>query len=123
MANEEAEETNESNWSEVCENLRSEIGEAAFQSWIKPMTVRSVADGAARLSVPTRFMRDWAVAHYLDKLGMLWNAIDATVHTVEILIQPELSSQEGSKKHLLQLPLKQPRLLPSAWPQREPPAV
>ena len=98
MANEEAEGTNESNWTEVCENLRSEIGEAAFQSWIKPMTVRSVVGGAARLSVPTRFMRDWAVAHYLDKLGSLWNAIDASVHTVEVLIQPELSLQEGVKK-------------------------
>ena len=75
MTNEEAQGSNESNWSEVCENLRSEIGEAAFQSWIKPMRVRSVPSGAARLSVPTRFMRDWAVAHYLDRLGNLWNAI------------------------------------------------
>jgi chromosomal replication initiator protein len=98
MVNKEAEGTNESNWLEVCENLRSEIGEAAFQSWIKPMTVRSVVGGAARLSVPTRFMRDWAVAHYLDKLGILWKAIDASVHTVEVLIQPELSSQERVKK-------------------------
>ena len=106
MANEEAEGTDESNWSEVCENLRSEIGEAAFQSWIKPMTVRSVVDGAARLSVPTRFMRDWAVAHYLDKLGILWNSIDASVHTVEVLIQR-------------QPPLKQLRPLPSAWPQQK----
>jgi chromosomal replication initiator protein len=98
MTNEEAQGSNESNWLEVCKNLRSEIGEAAFQSWIKPMTVRSVTDGAARLSVPTRFMHDWAVAHYLDRLGNLWNAIDGSVHTVEVSIQPELSSEGGNKK-------------------------
>ena len=98
MANKEVTGSNESNWLEVCENLRSEIGEAAFQSWIKPMTVRSVDDGAAQLSVPTRFMRDWAVAHYLDRLRILWNAIDGSVHSVEVLIQPELSTQEGFKK-------------------------
>ena len=97
MTKEEAQGANESNWLEVCKNLRSEIGEAAFQSWIKPMKVRSVTDGSARLSVPTRFMRDWAVAHYLDRLGTLWNSIDGSVHTVEVSIQPELSSEEKNK--------------------------
>ena len=99
MTNEEAVGSNEGNWLEVCENLRSEIGEAAFQSWIKPMTVRGVIDGAARLSVPTRFMRDWAVAHYLDRLGVLWNAIDTSVHSVEVSIQPELSAKPPEDKN------------------------
>jgi chromosomal replication initiator protein len=101
MMNEEAVGSNKRIWLEVCENLRSEIGEAAFQSWVKPMTVRGVIDGAARLSVPTRFMRDWAIAHYVDRLGVLWNAIDASVHSVEVSIQPERfskPSEEASKK-------------------------
>jgi len=95
MTNEEAVGSDEGVWLEVCENLRSEIGEAAFQSWVKPMTVRGVVDGAARLSVPTRFMRDWAIAHYVDRLGVLWNAIDASVHSVEVSIQPERSSKSS----------------------------
>jgi chromosomal replication initiator protein len=101
MTNETAVGSNEGNWLVVCENLGSEIGEAAFQSWIKPMTVRGVIDGVARLSVPTRFMRDWAVAHYSDRLSVLWNAIDSSVHSVEVSIQPVMfskSSEEGTKK-------------------------
>ena len=101
MAKEETAGSSEGNWLEVCENLRSEIGEAAFQSWVRPMTVRGIVDGAVRLSVPTRFMRDWAIAHYVDRLSVLWNAVDSSIHSVEVSIQPENSSDnsdESTKK-------------------------
>ena len=39
-------------WASVCGRLRMEIGEAAYQSWVKPMTVRGVRDGQVRISVP-----------------------------------------------------------------------
>ena len=44
-------------WDRVCGRMRTEIGEAAYRSWVAPMTVRGVHDGLARISVPTRFMR------------------------------------------------------------------
>ncbi len=78
-------------WVQVCENLRGEIGEAAFQSWVKPMAVREIVDGVVRIAVPTRFMRDWVVAHYADRLGVLWNGIDASVATVDIFVQSDHS--------------------------------
>jgi chromosomal replication initiator protein len=89
MTNETIGDLHEDSWRQVCENLRSEIGEAAYQSWVKPMTLRAVAGGAARVSVPTRFMRDWVIAHYVDRLGDLWNALDGAIDCVEISIQPE----------------------------------
>ena len=76
-------------WDKVSGLLRTEIGEAAYQSWLKPMTVREVRDGEVRISVPTRFMRDWIVAHYVDRLSTLWNGEDPGVHTVDIYVQPE----------------------------------
>ncbi|NQU56603.1 MAG: chromosomal replication initiator protein DnaA, partial [Rhodospirillales bacterium] len=100
MTNEVIGDLHEENWRQVCESLRSEIGEAAYQSWVKPMIIRGVADGAARVSVPTRFMRDWVVAHYVERLGAIWNAIDAAIDCVDISIQPERSlkaSGEDSK--------------------------
>ncbi|MDH3335407.1 MAG: chromosomal replication initiator protein DnaA, partial [Rhodospirillaceae bacterium] len=44
-------------WTSVLSSMRSEIGEAAFDSWLKPMTVRDVTDDSVLISVPTRFMR------------------------------------------------------------------
>jgi len=78
-----------SSWGQVCENLRGEIGEAAFQSWVKPMAVREIVNGAARIAVPTRFMRDWVVAHYADRLGALWNGVDSSVGSVDIFVQSD----------------------------------
>ncbi|MBT3305532.1 MAG: chromosomal replication initiator protein DnaA [Alphaproteobacteria bacterium] len=76
-------------WETVCGLLRAEIGEAAYQSWLKPMTVRGIADGEVRISVPTRFMRDWIVAHYTERLCALWSAQNADVKSVDVFIQSD----------------------------------
>ncbi len=55
-------------WGRVSDRLQSEIGDTAYQSWIKPIVVLGIADGALRLAVPTRFMRDWLQAHYCERL-------------------------------------------------------
>ncbi|HEC90875.1 MAG TPA: chromosomal replication initiator protein DnaA, partial [Alphaproteobacteria bacterium] len=80
-------------WELVKANLRAKIGEAAYQSWIKPIALREIANGQVRISVPTRFMRDWVVAHYADSLSELWKQEDAGIHAVDIFIQPEHSQQ------------------------------
>ncbi|MEE8350966.1 MAG: chromosomal replication initiator protein DnaA [Rhodospirillales bacterium] len=76
-------------WQIVSGLLRAEIGEASFQSWIKPMAVRGIDDGELKISVPTRFMRDWIVAHYLDRLGELWGKENGDIKSVEVYIQSE----------------------------------
>ena len=59
-------------WKRVSGLLRAEIGEAAYRSWLKPMVVRGAHSGLVTMTVPTRFMRDWVVAHYSDRLRALW---------------------------------------------------
>ena len=54
-------------WTEICESLRVEIGEASYQSWIKPMRLLGGDGVAVRAGVPTRFMREWIQAHYQEK--------------------------------------------------------
>ncbi|MCR4378801.1 MAG: chromosomal replication initiator protein DnaA [Rhodospirillales bacterium] len=82
-------------WNDVLASLRDEIGEAAFQSWLKPMTVREITDGQVRISVPTRFMKDWVVAHYVDRLSELWSSLNAAVRGVEIFVQADYGQQDG----------------------------
>ena len=81
-------------WDDVLTSLRDEIGEAAFQSWLKPMTVREVSDGQVRISVPTRFMKDWVIAHYADRLGELWSAINEQVKNVEVFVQADYGQSD-----------------------------
>jgi chromosomal replication initiator protein len=76
-------------WNKVCERLREEIGEAAYRSWLKPMTVHEIRGGRVSISVPTRFMRDWVVAHYAERLSTLWNGEDGSVQAVDVFVLPD----------------------------------
>ena len=73
-------------WDRVRERLRNEVGEAAFNSWLRPVDFVECADRSVRLSVPTRFMRDWVVKHYADRVRTLWSNEDAACDSVEILV-------------------------------------
>jgi len=73
-------------WARVRGILRSEVGEAAYRSWLKPLKLLSVDDGRVEISVPTQFMRDWVISHYGDRLRQLWISQNSTVKSVEIRV-------------------------------------
>jgi len=73
-------------WQQVCTHMRNEIGDAAFDSWFKPMSVHSVDAGTANICVPTRFMRDWIANNYLDQIKALWSSLNAQITHVEIIV-------------------------------------
>ncbi|WP_404382067.1 chromosomal replication initiator protein DnaA [Caenispirillum salinarum] len=73
-------------WDRVQGQLREEFGDAAFKSWVAPMTVTDVRDGAVTLAVPTRFIRDWVLTHYADRIRALWNGENPAVRTVDVMV-------------------------------------
>ena len=73
-------------WARVRGRLREEVGEAAYRSWLKPLTLAELDDGAVRISVPTRFMRDWVLTHFADRLRALWSIENKAVSAVEIFV-------------------------------------
>ncbi len=75
-------------WARVRGRLRSEVGDAAFRSWLKPLTFVSLANGVVRMSVPTRFMRDWVTDNYAKRLKELWLEESDQVRDVAIVVQP-----------------------------------
>ena len=81
-------------WSTVSDQLRGEIGEAAFQSWIKPMIIRGIEDGAVHATVPTRFMRDWVLAHYAERIATLWQDETPEVGSLEVTVRNERTQNQ-----------------------------
>jgi chromosomal replication initiator protein len=75
-------------WARVRGRLRAEVGEAAFRSWLKPLTLVTSKDGVVRMAVPTRFMRDWVRSNYAERIFALWGDEDEVVRKVEIVVQP-----------------------------------
>jgi chromosomal replication initiator protein len=77
-------------WFRVSSRLKSEIGEAAYENWVKPIKACDLKNSEVRLAVPSRFMRDWVVANYLDRLKELWSRENTEVRSVGVLIQPTM---------------------------------
>ncbi|MEQ8966471.1 MAG: chromosomal replication initiator protein DnaA [Azospirillaceae bacterium] len=73
-------------WARVRGRLRDEVGDAAYRSWLKPLTLASVDDGEVRIAVPTRFMRDWILTHYADRIRDLWARENAEIHAVDVVV-------------------------------------
>jgi len=78
----------EEQWARVRGRLRSEVGDAAFRSWLKPLTLVVVKDRTVRMAVPTRFMRDWVTSNYAEQIHALWRDENETIERVEIVVQP-----------------------------------
>ncbi len=90
----EAANTIETRWARVRGRLRSEVGEAAFKSWLKPLTLRRIDGDVVRLTVGTRFMRDWVASHYGDRLRELWREEDGSIGSIEIAVADAAAGQD-----------------------------
>ncbi|MEH6629231.1 MAG: chromosomal replication initiator protein DnaA [Halopseudomonas aestusnigri] len=74
-------------WDRVLNRLRAEVGEAAYRSWLKPLSLLSGDGTFVRMAVPTRFMRDWVAGNYQDRIQVLWLEEIGVSAQVEIVVQ------------------------------------
>jgi chromosomal replication initiator protein len=73
-------------WARVRVRLKDEVGETAFRSWLMPLQLQDVRGSEVRMAVPTRFMRDWVLTHYADRIRALWTGENPRVQTVDIIV-------------------------------------
>src|SRR5271170_3149454 len=91
-------------WARIRGRLRAEVGEAAFKSWLNPLIFDGVRDGAVKMALPTRFMRDHVMKHYAERLKLLWSGENPGIRAVEIVVAPGVLAAAG----LAELPAKAP---------------
>lgn len=84
-------------WQRVRDHLRSEFGDAAFHSWLKPLNLASVENGRVTIAVPTRFLRDWVMSHYADRIRVLWSGENPDIRRVEIAVEPRAQRAGGGE--------------------------
>ena len=63
-----AKEENSLNWNDALENLKKTFGSDIYESWIKNISLKKEFNHYVVLSSPTRFVRDWIVSRYADKI-------------------------------------------------------
>jgi len=55
-------------WKRCGSRLRAELGEDIFTSWFGRLELEAFANGQARFTVPTRFLKSWIESHYVDRI-------------------------------------------------------
>ena len=74
-------------WGRVKARLRAEFGEAVFSSWFARLDFEACDAAALRLSVPTRFLKQWIHGNYGDRVTALWRAENGDQRRVDIAVR------------------------------------
>ena len=97
--------TDQERWRRVKDQLRSELGEDVFSSWFGRMELEAVEKGSVRLSVPTRFLRNWIQSHYSEKVLLKWQSEEPDVTRLELTVRSSTIRLPAAKPKTLEPPL------------------
>lgn len=104
-------------WRRVRARLHAELGEATFNSWFKQVELVGVDDGRVTLSVPSRFIRNWIVSHYADRLHKLWAEENEILTRVDIAVHADLAAAKSAAQEAVEP--EAPSSMPVAAPANE----
>ncbi len=91
----------EDQWRRVRSRLRAELGEAAFRTWLRPLTLDGVAGSKVVLRVPGDNMKKWVMSRCGDRLHDLWCGEGDDITGVTITVgAPERRSRVREIRHV-----------------------
>ena len=59
---------NANSWEKIKTKLKKQVGETAYNNWLKQLSYNSSEEDNLTVSVPTKFLRDWIANHYADTI-------------------------------------------------------
>jgi chromosomal replication initiator protein len=74
-------------WDRVRRRLRTEIGEDIYTSWFTRMELEDCGPEEVRLSVPTRFLRNWIQSHYVERLLALYRSETPQLRKIDLVVR------------------------------------
>ena len=89
-------EENLLDWSKVLEMLKKTFGNDVYESWIKNVHLKKEFNHYVILSAPTRFVRDWIVSRYADKILDIIKTFKISIQRIEFLIEENQEKFEKS---------------------------
>jgi len=101
--------TDQERWRRVRDRLQTELGEDVFSSWFGRMELETVDMGVVRLSVPTRFLRNWIQSHYSERVLIKWQEEEPNVTRLELSV----------RSATIRLPAAKPKMPEAPMPLRE----
>ena len=83
------------NWNEALIKFKQNFGSDVYDSWIKNISLKKEFNHYVVLSAPTRFVRDWIVSRYADKILDIIQTFKKSIQRIEFLIE---ETQDKSEK-------------------------
>ena len=91
-----AKEENLLSWNELLEKFKKIFGNDIYESWIKNINLKKEYNHYVVLSAPTRFVRDWIVSRYADKILDVIKGYKKSIQRIEFLIEETQIKSEKS---------------------------
>ena len=91
-------------WPKILAAIKSEVGPIAFKSWLSNLSLLGFcSDNIMYLSLPSKFLLDWAKPHYENKISILCRKYLSEVKTVKLILSEgdygNVSTLEEGKAH------------------------
>jgi chromosomal replication initiator protein len=93
-------------WDRVRRRLRAEVGEDVYSSWFARMEIEDCGGEAVRLSVPTRFLRNWIQSHYAERLLTLWRSELPAIKKIDLVVRSSSVVRPVAANNVMNAPVK-----------------
>src|ERR1051325_1061165 len=107
----------EAMWGAARETLRRELGEAMFETWIRPLQLLSANGSEVKLGAPTMFVRNWVASHHLARIERALKAAGGEPQSISILLaapKPALGTATLRESRMTVVPAVTPAAEPAA---------
>jgi len=84
------------NWNDALAKLKITFGSDIYESWIKNVNLKKEFNHYVILSVPTRFVRDWIVSRYADKILDVIKTFKKSIQRLEFSIEESQEKNDQS---------------------------
>jgi chromosomal replication initiator protein len=78
-------------WLTICKEIEAKLGKDIYESWVKKLKLVEEFQHYLVLSSPTRFIRDWVVSRYIDKILEIVKLYKKDVSRIDFIIESKLS--------------------------------
>ena len=80
--------SDEKNWLSLKKDLKQSVGDSAYNNWIKHLSFVSYENNTLSFSLPTKFLRDWIVNNYSDKIKIESKKYLESINIIKFVVKP-----------------------------------
>ena len=79
---------NDKSWLLLKKDLKKIVGDTAYNNWLKQLSFISIEKSIITFSVPTKFLRDWIVNNYSDKIKIECKKYTKEIEAIKFVVKP-----------------------------------